>query len=88
MPGKKGHTVGVGCSGGHAPQNGAKWQEVQTMQRQCRPDRGEKVAPLGTPPDQKNRVWGRLEEPTAKPEEGQLQVVTINMEQDEEQGRR
>jgi hypothetical protein len=55
MPGKNGHTAGMGHSGGHAPQNGAKWQDVQTMQRQCRPDRGEKVAPHGTPPDQKNR---------------------------------
>jgi hypothetical protein len=73
MPGKKGHTAaaGVGHSGGHAPQNGAKWQEVQTMQRQCQPDRGEKVAPHGTPPDQKNQGGGRLEEPMAKPDDGQ-----------------
>jgi hypothetical protein len=71
MLGKNGHTAGVGRSGGHAPQNGAKWQDVQTMQRGCRLNRGEKVAPRGTPPDQKNWGWGRLEEPTAKPEEGQ-----------------
>jgi hypothetical protein len=55
MPGKNRHAAGVGCSRGHAPQNEAKWQDVQTTQHRCQPDWGEKVAPRGTPPDQKNR---------------------------------